>query len=197
MPRIKEIILALAIVVVLNLFINYGVFTFYKQPRHEGFCAPELNQESYADKNACEAVGGRWFENGGDVKYYRGEVVPAPAVPNGSNDQKGWCDPTVQCRETYEAARDVYNRNVFVVLVVAGLIALALGFLVFSVPAVANGFLGGGLVSLIVGTVRYWSDMNDYLRFVILGIALAVLVWLGYKKLKTKSEKIKTFDGEY
>ncbi|MEK7501018.1 MAG: hypothetical protein AAB642_02750 [Patescibacteria group bacterium] len=186
MPRIKEIILALAIVVVLNLFFNYGVFTFYKPPQYEKFCPVELNQKIYADKESCQAVGGQWFENGGDVKYYRGEIVPVPAVPNGSNDQKGWCDPTVQCRETYEAGRDVYNRNVFVVLVVVGLVALAFGFLVFSVPAVANGFLGGGLVSLIVGTVRYWSDMDDYLRFVILGIALGVLVWLGYKKLKTK-----------
>lgn len=196
MPRIKEIILALAIVVVLNLFINYGVFTFYKPPQYEKFCPVELNQKTYADKEFCQAVGGRWFENGGDVKYYRGGVVPAPAVPNGSENQKGWCDPTVKCRETYEAARDVYNRNVFIVLVAAGLAALALGFLVFNVPAVSNGFLGGGLVSLIIGTVRYWSDMDDYLRFVILGIALAVLVWLGHKKLKTKNEKVKAFNGE-
>ncbi|MBI4120500.1 MAG: hypothetical protein HY454_03470 [Parcubacteria group bacterium] len=186
MPRIKEIILALAIVVVLNLFFNYGVFTFYKPPQYEVFCPVELTQKQYPDEASCKAVGGQWFESGGDVKYYRGEVAPVPAAPDGSDSQKGWCDPATKCRENHEAARNVYNRNVFVVLVVAGLAALALGFLVFNVPAVSHGFLGGGLVSLIIGTIRYWSDMDDYLRFVILGIALVVLVWLGYRKLASR-----------
>ena len=183
MSRIKEIILALAIVVVLNLFFNYGVSTFYKSPDYEKFCPVELNQKSYADKNSCEAVGGRWFENSESPKYYRGEV-PIPIEPQ--TDQKGWCDATAKCRESYDSVKSVYNRNVFIILIVAGLVALALGFLVIDVGAVANGFLGGGLLSLIIGTVRYWSDMNDYLRFIILGFALALLIFLGYKKFSSK-----------
>ena len=180
MPRIKEIILALAIVVVLNLFFNYGVFTFYKSPDYEKFCPVELNQKLYSDKGSCEAIGGRWFESSGEP-FYRGDV-PVPVKPE--SEQKGWCDATAQCREVYEAVRDVYNRNVFIILVVLGLISLGLGFLVINVSPVANGFLGGGLLSLIIGTIRYWSSMDDYLRFIILGIALAALIWLGYKKIR-------------
>ncbi|KKP98523.1 MAG: hypothetical protein US06_C0007G0001, partial [Parcubacteria group bacterium GW2011_GWC2_36_17] len=41
-----------------------------------------------------------------------------------------------------------------------------------------------GLISFLVGTVGYWSAIQDYLRFVILGIVLAVLIYIGYKKLK-------------
>ena len=182
MSRIKEIILALAIVVVLNLFFNYGVFTFYRSPDYEKFCPVELSQKAYADKSECEAVGGRWFESANNVKYYPGESRPIPAEPLA--DQKGWCDSTAQCREAYESVRNVYNRNVFIILIVLGLISLGLGFLVISANPVANGFLGGGLISLIVGTIRYWSEMNDYLRFIILGFALAALVWLGYKKIR-------------
>ena len=63
----KEIILALAIVVVLNLFINYGVFTFYKPPKYEVFCPVEPTQKQYPDEVSCKAVGGQWFENGGDI----------------------------------------------------------------------------------------------------------------------------------
>ncbi len=183
--KIKEIILALAIVVVLNLFFNYGVFTFYKEPKFENFCSNELTQKAYTDRQSCEAVDGRWFESAGDIKYYSGESRPIPIEPQ--IDQKGWCDSTAKCRDSYEAARDVYNRNVFIVLVVLGLISLGLGFLVISAAPVANGFLGGGLLSLIIGTIRYWSDMNDYLRFIILGLALAMLIWLGYKKFSSRS----------
>ena len=183
MSRIKEIILALAIVVVLNLFFNYGVSTFYKSPDYEKFCPVELNQKAYVDQPSCEAVSGRWFESNESQKYYRGEV-PIPMEPQ--TDQKGWCDATAKCRADYDSVRNVYNRNVFVVLVILGLISLALGFLVIDVGAVANGFLGGGLVSLIIGTIRYWSDMNDYLRFTVLGLALALLIFLGYKKFSSE-----------
>lgn len=189
MPRIKEIILALAIVVVLNLFFNYGVFTFYKSPDYEKFCPVELNQERYENKEQCEAMDGRWFGGPGelDPRYYKYQA-PAlvPVSPEDSQAQKGWCDPTAKCRESYESSRNVYNRNVFVVLILAGLVSLALGFLIISASPVAHGFLGGGLISLIIGTIRYWSDMDDYLRFIILGVALAVLVWLGYKKISSE-----------
>ncbi|MEK7609372.1 MAG: hypothetical protein AAB476_02750 [Patescibacteria group bacterium] len=183
--KIKEIILSLAIVVVLNLFFNYGVFTFYESPDYEKFCPVELTQKLYADKSECEAVGGRWFEGTGEVKYYPSEPRPIPVEP-AADQQKGWCDSTAECRESYESVREVYNRNVFVVLVVLGLVSLGLGFLAISAPAVANGFLGGGLLSLIIGSIRYWSEMNDYLRFIILGVALAALIWLGYKKIATR-----------
>ncbi|MEK7565356.1 MAG: hypothetical protein AAB501_03930 [Patescibacteria group bacterium] len=182
MSKIKEIILALAIVVVLNLFFNYGVFTFYKEPKFENFCSAELTQKVYTEKASCEAVGGRWYES--NQVNYGDRMVPVKPMPQ--TGETSWCDSTDKCRKDYDTVRNVYNRNVFIILIVLGLISLGLGLLVISASAVANGFLGGGLLSLIVGTVRYWSDMNEYLRFIVLGIALAMLIWLGYKKFNSK-----------
>jgi len=31
--------------------------------------------------------------------------------------------------------------------------------------------------------MRYWSDLPDFGRFIILGITLIILIWLGYKKI--------------
>lgn len=182
MSRIKEIILALAIVVVLNLFFNYGVFTFYKTPKFENFCPVELTQKVYTEKQLCESIGGQWYESN-HVNY---EGRPIPVKPQPQTGETSWCDSTAKCRDTYQAIQNVYNRNVFVVLVVLGLISLGLGFLVISAVPVANGFLGGGLLSLIIGTIRYWSEMNDYVRFIVLGVALALLIWLGYKKINSR-----------
>lgn len=178
--KIKEIILALAIVIVLNLFFNYGVFTFYPEPKFENFCSVELTQKVYTEKVSCEAVGGQWYES--NQISYEGRPMPVKPDPQ-TIGATSWCDSTAKCRESYEDSRGIYNRNVFIVLIVLGLVSLSLGLLVISASAVSNGFLGGGLLSLIVGTIRYWSDMNDYLRFIVLGVALAVLIWLGYKKI--------------
>ena len=183
MSRIKEIILALAIVVVLNLFFNNGIYTFYKPPVYDKFCPVELNQKAYNDQTSCEAVGGKWFENNQSPQYYPRQS-PVPAQPE-IKDQKGWCDATAKCRENFDTINNIYSRNIFVVLLVLGLVSLGLGLLAINVSTVANGFLGGGLLSLIIGTIRYWSNMDDYLRFITLGLALAVLIWLGYKKIRS------------
>ena len=45
----------------------------------------------------------------------------------------------------------------------------------------AFGALG---VTLIYGTLRYWQHANNLLKFVLLGIALTILILVGYKKLK-------------
>jgi len=44
--------------------------------------------------------------------------------------------------------------------------------------------LGGGVLTIIYGTIAYWSELADWARFIILGITLAILIWIGYKKLK-------------
>ena len=183
MPKIKEIILALAIIVVLNLFFNYGVYTFYKPPQFDAFCSEEVIQKKFADKTACKAVGGKWFENTSIIPVSEGGYA-TPIPPQSLKESEGWCDATAECRQKYDEVREFYDRNVFIILLVAGLAALALGLFAISVAPVANGFLGGGLLSLIVGTIRYWSAMDDYLRFIILGVALILLIYFGYKKMR-------------
>ncbi|MBU2263298.1 hypothetical protein KJ750_01400, partial [Patescibacteria group bacterium] len=64
------------------------------------------------------------------------------------------------------------------------------GFVISQSEAVALGFSFGGILSLIIGTIRYWSGMDDYLRFIILGVALAILIWMGIKKLKDRNETV-------
>jgi len=49
--------------------------------------------------------------------------------------------------------------------------------------SVSSGLMGGGILAIIYGTMRYWSDLPDFGRFIILGITLIILIWLGYKKI--------------
>ncbi|PIR47182.1 MAG: hypothetical protein COV07_00545 [Candidatus Vogelbacteria bacterium CG10_big_fil_rev_8_21_14_0_10_45_14] len=170
-------VLAIAIVIVLNLFFAVAIRVVYTAPLYESFCDQTRLVQSIESKKACEdpLIGGRWSAYTGPKQIPRleGEIVPT-----------GYCDTDFDCRKLYEDARNLYNRNVFVVLVVLGLVSLAVGFALSGSSAVSLGLSLGGVVSLIVATIRYWSDMDEYLRLLVLAIALVLLVWFGLKKFR-------------
>jgi len=178
--------LALAIVIVLNLFFNFATKLVYKAPIYDNFCKVSQVHELPQSEKSCLAVGGQWNSN-----YYRGyESVPVKAkiVPPLAIERElvpaGYCDEQFTCRKDFEGVNGLYNRNVFVVLVVLGLVSLFAGYLAGESAPVSLGLSLGGVVSFIVGAVRYWSDMDDYLRVIILGLALISLLWFGIKKFK-------------
>lgn len=183
----KKFILVVGIIIVLNLFFNYGVATFYDEPKYDDFCKPELSSKSYNSEDECKNAGGMWSAN--QTLYDKRALIESePTAPLAINqfEPKGWCDVQYSCRKDFETANSLYNRNVFIVLIIAGVISIVVGFLVGQSEAVSLGLSFGGILSLIIGSIRYWSDMNDYLRFIILGIALAVLVYIGIKKFRNE-----------
>ena len=179
---LQKIALTLGIIVVLNLLFNYAIFALYTSPQYDDFCGKETRQY-YDNKDSCEAIGGEW------VAYNRGPYPGSIRIaPDGEKfvEPTEYCDTTANCRDSYGEARNFYNRNVFIVLVSLGILSFIAGFFFVSVSAVSLGLLFGGLLSMFIGNVRYWSDMNDYLRLIVLSVALASLIWMGYRKLKDK-----------
>lgn len=168
--------LVLGIVIVLNLFINFSIALVYDQPQWDKFCPQQQVTVPPTTQEACVAAGGAWTENTA--------FDPTRPTPGGVKEVRGYCDPNFTCQKEYTDATSVYNRNVFVILVVAGVISLAVGFFLNAYTAVSLGLSFGGVLSFVIGSVRYWSDMDDYLRVIILGLALAALIWLGVKKIK-------------
>ena len=84
------------------------------------------------------------------------------------------------CQQDYNKARNIYFRNVFIISGIVGIIAIIIGA-VLNIMSVSAGLFGGGVLTIIYGTTNYWSELADWARFIILGIALAVLIYLGYK----------------
>ncbi len=167
----------LAIVIVLNLLFVNAIRLAYQEPKYEDFCEARQVIIQPEDQTACVEVGGAWTE-------YQKPIRVAPAeVP--FKEPAGYCDIDFSCRKEYEAARTLYNRNVFVALVVLGILSIVAGFFL-GADAVSLGFSLGGTLALVIGTVRYWSDMNDFLRVAVLAVALVALVWLGMKKVRRR-----------
>ena len=179
---LKRTILGISIAIILALFIGYGINTFYKPPKYEDFCEekfPTPRRIEKEDISKCDAVqiANEAFED----SCYRQDGIVRYEADEDECQVATECD---MCNKEYRNIREIYNRNVFIISVIAGLICVLLGGVILKLESVSAGIMGGGVLSIIYGTIRYWGDMADVGRFIILGIVLLTLIWIGYKRFK-------------
>ena len=158
----------IAIVIVLNLLSNYVVSLVYNEPSYNDFIKQSQVVEDIKTKDRCISVGGQWSEN----------AYPAE---KGQTKIEGYCNANYTNELNYQNARESYEKKVFITLIAFGVILLALaGFI--SLQILAISFAWGGVLSLIIASIRYWSLADDISKVVILALALALLIWLAVKK---------------
>jgi hypothetical protein len=165
--------LVIGIVIVINLFFNYTLSLIYKAPKYDKFCKAEQVVEAINTKDICLEKGGQWNENYYGKPSMVGETIPA-----------GYCDLQFTCNTKYQDAYEVYERNVFVTLVILGIILVAGSFaLSFNwILSVASSM--GGILSIVISSMRYWSVADNWLRVGILFLALIALIYFSVRKFK-------------
>ncbi len=180
--RVLKWSVIIGIVIVLNLFFNYALSLVYKSPEYEKYCPNEQIVAPPTTQDKCVAAGGQWTEN---VYPVQAPVGPATKpAPISVTEVKGYCNPTYTCQKNYDTDYKVYQRNVFIVLVILGILSMVGGIFLRGSSAVATALSLGGVLSLIIAAVRYWEAAQNLLRVVILGLALLALIWLGIKKFR-------------
>jgi hypothetical protein len=163
--------LIIGIIVVSNLFINYAITLVYPTPEYNKYCPQKQVNPAIPDENSCVAIGGQWTANAEPVIKKDGVA--------------GYCNENFTCSQKYEDTRKVYERNVFIILVVAGVILVVGGMLTTIGGSVLTWSLAwSGILSFIVASVRYWSAAGNWLRVLILFIALSALIYVAVKKFK-------------
>lgn len=183
MSKAKQILLAIGIAIIFALFVGYGVATFYKSPKYDDFCkGKEFPRPYLEEKQVCNI----------NCSY----VAPDENLTNDCNEKKGdllanyddkgciksyYCE---MCAKGFMDSNEKYNKNVFIITLIIGLIAIIVGGIVLNLVSVSSGLMGGGILTVIYGTIRYWGYMPDVVRFIELGVVLAALIWISYKKLK-------------
>jgi hypothetical protein len=167
-PKFVQISIIVAIIIVLNLFSNYAVSLFFKEPNYDSYIKKTQVIENIPNKDACISIGGQWNEN----------VYP---TEKGKTKSEGYCDPNYTNSIKFEKDRLSYEKKVFITLIIfgVGLIASS-GFLAVQILSVS--FAWGGVLSLIIASMRYWSLADSLVKVIILAIALALLIWLAVKK---------------
>ena len=94
----------------------------------------------------------------------------------------GYCNQNFICSQNFDEARENYERNVFIALIILGVISVVIGFLTISKEVVSLALSLGGVLSFIIASIRYWQFASDWVHLVILGLGLVVLIYLAIKK---------------
>ncbi len=166
--------LIIGIVIVLNLFFNYTLSLVYKEPVYDAFCPNTSQVVTIPDtQKVCVDKGGQWTNN-----YYSKPTQIRETQPT------GYCDLQFTCRSNFETAQKVYNRNVFITLVLLGAICVAFGSFFKGNILISTALSLAGVLSFIIASMRYWSSADNLIKVIILGIALAILVWVAIKKFR-------------
>jgi len=165
--------IVVAIVIVMNMFFNYAVSLVFKEPIYTDYYKNAQVIAPPTTKDSCISVGGQWNETS-----YPATVQPAKET---QPKIQGYCNENYTNDLNYQTALKSYEKKVFITLLTLGIISLILGvFIGISLLAVA--FTWGGVLSLIIASVRYWSVADNLSKVVILGLALGLLIWLAVKK---------------
>lgn len=195
MSKVKIVLLSIAIALVFAFLVGYGINTFYKEPKYEDFCKERTEFKEYISKDTCETNNGRWTDYEKAVPNIQSDQFLCTKVSEKDNSytlncekseiarQSGYCDINYYCMKDLEEKRTPYNRNVFIITVILGISAIILG-VYLNLSSVSSGLMGGGVLTMLYGALRYWADMDEYLRFIILAVVFAVLIWIGYNKIK-------------
>jgi len=163
--KIKNAVLGIAIII-LTIFVTfYGINVFYPQPIYEDFCGEFRTAELVETQVQCETIGGQWNSYG--------VVKPVEGF-------EGYCDRDYSCRKEFEEAMKMRSRNVFFVALPFGIVIIVLGAFIFGLEVVGAGLMGGGVGTLIYGAGAYWPYSENWIRFLISLVGLAVLIFFAY-----------------
>ena len=176
--NLKNVLLGIAIII-LTIFVTfYGINTLFPKPDYNDYCKPDRYNIYVNNSAECEAADGRWNPNYG--------AAPVKDVPN------GYCDLTWKCNQEFNDADRERSKKVFFVALPLVVAIIVLGAFFFGLETVGVGLMGGGIGTLIYGSGAYWPYTQNWIRFLISLVGLAVLIWLAYyfnKKFGKKKRK--------
>lgn len=99
--------------------------------------------------------------------------------PDGTqqNYDQSACDAA---QAAYQKESDSYNFKLFIFSLVTGVGLLIAGLLIAN-SAIAWGAMFAGIFQLVFGAANYWSQLNKFWKFGLLGLALVFLIMIAKK----------------
>lgn len=177
MGKLKNVILGIAIAIIFAFFIGFGIDAFYQQPDEEDFC--EGISRTIGTDDCPVIISDRPVPVPEDSTCYCREDCRNGTCTDVCTKQN---PEYTACMDEFDQAEEVYLRNLFIVASILGLAALIVGGFVLKHDTVSPGLMGGGLLTIVYGIIRYWEYAGSILRFIILGLMLALLIYVAYKR---------------
>lgn len=175
--KIVNLVLGLGTVIIVGALITLGIKAFYPEPVVPAY--PTSVPVAYPAQPCAT----------NDVACQKQQTAAMTA-------QQAAQDQFNAAQTTYENQMKVYNRNLFIIANLVGILVFALGFwLIFGTALAAQsvpiGIMAAGLWGIIYGYVRGWDSVGDQLKFFI-GLVIAVLVLGGSMWLMERRRRLST-----
>lgn len=153
-------VLGLGTAIILGALITLGIKAFYPEPVAPNY--PNISPSTPIVP--CPSNDTQCLQNNAQIE----------AQQSAAQDQFN------QQEDAYTAAMQIYNRNIFIIANIVGIIVFAIGFWMLFATSVAAqsvpiGIMIAGLWAIIYGYGRGWGSVNDQLKFFI-GLVIALLV---------------------
>lgn len=175
------------------MFFVYGTKLVYDEPNYDDYCNQSYYYPEKFSANCTMSL---------ELQKEVNNCYNQRGIPIYEYDENG-CEKSLTCdfcSRDYDEANKNYSKNLFLISLIIGIMVISISVIFIKVSAVSGGLMLGSLFYIIYGTARYWEFMEDILRFVILGMALFILIWLAYylsrnenkifsKKMKQKKKR--------
>ncbi len=183
MADFKNIIIGLAITILFSVFVFSLVYAIHDKPDYEDFCSRGLPIKAVDSRSSCQNYSvpaqeeQACWNSGGFTEYEYDE--------NGCTFSH-YCNT---CSKDYDNSQKNFNFYIFLYSAILGLLAI-IGGLYFPTAKskvndiVSTGFMFGGLLTLFIGTVIYFSDAERVMRPIIILVELVIVIFVAYKKLR-------------
>jgi uncharacterized membrane protein YphA (DoxX/SURF4 family) len=107
-------------------------------------------------------------------------VTPPSTAP--AEERKAYNDEQQRRQQAFAAAAKDFGRVLIIVSTIVGVAAILIGAY-FPIHAIGTGLIVGGIFAVGWGYWTYWPYLDDWIRFVSLLIAFAILLFVGYRRL--------------
>jgi len=178
--KLKKVMLAIGLGVLSALFVGFLIEAIYEGPEYDDFCKYDryevpvpTSKVDICDFTYDPALQKNCAEEKGRIRYEYDE--------NGCVS-KEICD---YCQRDYQNERERYNKNLFLITAPIGLFLIILGLYLPTIfDAMAGGSLFGGILTMCQITARVFGDLGKWTRVILLGLELAIVVWIGVRKVQ-------------
>jgi hypothetical protein len=184
--NVKNLVLGIGIFIVFMLMLGYGIEAFYASPKYEDFCKPNIGS-SYPikayDYSGVNCTFNKALQEKADLCIQDSGISVYEYDDSGCTISIKECD---YCQKYFDDANKDYSKVVFIISLIVGLVALFVGYRYLSFEPVGSALMASGIGSIFYGSMRNWQNLSDFLRFILLVIALVFLIWIAIKINKNR-----------
>ena len=172
-----NIVLAIGTLIILGALIVLGIKAFYPEPVSPDYNAYMGTQPTYPPAAPCAV-------NDAQCKQQMAAYNAAQTAQQNAYNT---------AQTAYDNTMKVYNRNLFIIANIVGIIVFIGGFLIVLYGGLIGqgapvGIMMAGLWGIIYGYMRGWNSIDDRLKFFV-GLVVALLViggsiWLIQRRQK-------------